>query len=72
MLAFLVAVPPVDEQRIISKVIEDSVGRCDALIAEANRAVDLLVERRAALIAAAVTGKVDARGLVPKPEAVAA
>ncbi len=35
----------------------------DALIAEAERAIALLGERRAALIAAAVTGRVDVRGV---------
>ena len=35
----------------------------DALIAEAQRAIDLLQERRTALISAAVTGKIDVRGM---------
>ena len=34
------------------------------LTAEATRAIDLLQERRTALISAAVTGKIDVRGLV--------
>lgn len=41
----------------------------DDHIAEAHRAIDLLKERRFALISAVVTGKIDVRGLV---EAVAA
>ncbi len=65
MLAFLVAVPPVEEQWIVSTTIEGSVRKCDELIAEGARAVDFLQERRAALISAAVTGKIDVRGLVP-------
>ncbi len=72
MLAFLVAVPPVEEQQAISTAIESSVRRCDELVAEADRTVSLLIERRAALITAAATGKIDVRGLVPQPEAVAA
>ena len=35
----------------------------DALTAEAQRAIDLPQERRTALISAAVTGKIDVRGL---------
>ncbi len=35
----------------------------DALTAEAQRAIDLLQERRTALISAAVTGKIDVRGV---------
>ena len=34
--------------------------------------MSLLGERRAALISAAVTGKIDVRGLVPQAEAIAA
>ncbi|MDZ7589931.1 MAG: hypothetical protein U5L05_04400 [Rubrivivax sp.] len=34
------------------------------LLAEAERSVELLRERRSALISAAVTGKIDVRGLV--------
>jgi type I restriction enzyme S subunit len=33
------------------------------MIAESQRAIDLLKERRSALISAAVTGKIDVRGL---------
>jgi type I restriction enzyme S subunit len=36
----------------------------DALTTEAQHAIDLLQERRAALISAAVTGQIDVRGLV--------
>jgi type I restriction enzyme S subunit len=35
------------------------------LLAQAQSAITLLQERRAALISAAVTGKIDVRGLVP-------
>ena len=36
-------------------------GEFDALTAEAQRAIDLLQERRTALISAAVTGQIDVR-----------
>lgn len=38
--------------------------RLDALTAEAQRAIGLLQERRTASMSAAVTGKIDVRGLV--------
>ena len=57
-------VPPVQEQLAISKHLEIEVTRMDDLIKEALRAIDLLQERRTALISAAVTGKIDVRGLV--------
>lgn len=38
--------------------------KLDALIFEAERAVNLLHERRAAMISAAVTGQIDVRGIV--------
>ena len=42
------------------------------MIAQADAAMTLLSERRAALISAAVTGKIDVRGLVSAPEAAEA
>jgi type I restriction enzyme S subunit len=45
------------------------VARLDALSAEADRAVALLLERRAALISAAVTGKIDVRALAADTQA---
>ncbi|MFM9962097.1 MAG: restriction endonuclease subunit S [Planctomycetaceae bacterium] len=58
------ALPPLDEQEQIAKVIEDQTARFDALTAEAERGIELLQERRTALISAAVTGQIDVRGLV--------
>lgn len=40
------------------------------LLAESQRAITLLKERRSALISAAVTGKIDVRGYAPQQEAV--
>lgn len=60
-----VALPPLDEQEVIAKYIDVATQRFDALMAEAEKAIDLLNERRAALISAAVTGKIDVRSLVP-------
>ena len=48
----------------LSLAIADRVRAIDALAVEAQQAIDLLQERRTALISAAVTGKIDVRGLV--------
>lgn len=61
--SFWVTVPPIKEQRSIVEHIEDATVGLDALTAECQRATDLLQERRTALISAAVTGKIDVRGL---------
>lgn len=64
------AVPPLDEQRRIAAELEQHVGKLDALVAEAQRAIELLRERRAALISAAVTGKIDVREPAAAPAAL--
>jgi type I restriction enzyme S subunit len=69
---FPVTVPPLDEQRRIAVFIQHETAAFEALTAEAERAIALLKERRAALISAAVTGKIDVRGLVAPAEAKAA
>jgi len=56
--------PPPSEQFAIAAFIDDETARLDALTAEAQHAIDLLQERRTALISAAVTGQIDVRGLV--------
>ena len=66
-----VVVPSQREQREIVNFLDLEMAKIDALTAEAQQGVELLQERRAALISAAVTGKIDVRGLVPQPEAVA-
>jgi type I restriction enzyme S subunit len=55
--------PPKDEQKDIAVFLEQGTLLIDQLIATADAAIELLVERRAALIFAAVTGKIDVRGL---------
>lgn len=57
-----VAVPPYEEQCAISDYLERRSGEIDAAIGTARRGVQLARERRAALISAAVTGKIDLRG----------
>lgn len=67
-----VALPPLDEQSTILGFIEAERTKLNTLISESERAIALLKERRAALISAAVTGKIDVRGLVPAEAARAA
>ena len=63
--AFRVPVPPVAEQEAITALLERETAKLDALTAEAQRAIDLLQERRTALISAAVTGQIDVRYVNP-------
>lgn len=60
-------VPPFEEQQEIIRLIESVTVETLTLTAEAQRAIDLLQERRTALISAAVTGQIDVRNPSPKP-----
>ncbi len=60
-----VFLPPIAEQLAIVSYLHAQTSKLDTLNSEAERAITLLKERRAALISAAVTGKIDVRGLVP-------
>lgn len=60
-----IALPPIEEQVAIAGNLEGALARLSQLTSEAERAITLLRERRAALISAAVTGKIDVRGAVP-------
>ncbi len=59
----VIAVPPVDEQQAIADFPDRETGRLDALVAAKQRLIDLLAEKRKAIIATAVT-----RGVDPKVE----
>lgn len=62
-IASLVApCPPIEEQRRIVSFLDGETAKLDSLSTEARAAITLLQERRAALISAAVTGKIDVRG----------
>jgi len=56
-----VLLPPMAEQKEIAEFVGIESAKFDALTAEAQRAIDLLQERRTALISAAVTGQIDVR-----------
>jgi type I restriction enzyme, S subunit len=58
-----VALPPLEEQEQIAAALKGGLDGQTALMASAQSAIPLLKERRSALIAAAVTGQIDVRGL---------
>ncbi|WP_417312102.1 restriction endonuclease subunit S [Ectopseudomonas khazarica] len=72
ILEMAIALPADEEQGEIVAFIESEQSKLNALIAEAQHAIDLLKERRTALISAAVTGQIDVRGLVKKEQEQAA
>lgn len=58
--------PPLDEQIGIINFVDSSLRQMDTLKAEVESVIALLKERRAALIAAAVTGQIDVRTNSPE------
>ncbi len=60
--------PPKMEQQAIAAFLDAETAKLDALKTESEHAITLLKERRSALIAAAVTGQIDVRGLVTEAE----
>lgn len=59
--SLMIASPSVDEQCVIADYLEARMHQIDDLVIESEHAINLLKERRAALISAAVTGKIDVR-----------
>jgi type I restriction enzyme S subunit len=55
-------VPPLEEQVKISTHLENESRQIDILIDRTRKAIQLLKERRQALITQVVTGKIDVRG----------
>ncbi len=56
-----IALPPLLEQIAITGYIDTQTAKIDTLIAKARQTIELMKERRTALISAAVTGKIDVR-----------
>ena len=54
-------VPSLEEQKAIAEYLTSFTKQFNTLISEANNAIELLKERRSALISAAVTGQIDVR-----------
>lgn len=59
----IVPIPPLGEQHLIAKFLALEGHQSNTLVGEATTAITLLQERRSALISAAVTGKIDVRGM---------
>ena len=59
------ALPPLEEQAYIVNRVADTLNGLDDLASNAAKMVELLRERRNALISSAVTGKIDVRGWQP-------
>ena len=64
-----VPLPPLSEQISIARYLDAHAAKWAALAAEAQRAIELLQERRAALISAAVTGQIDVRAITDRAAA---
>ena len=64
IINFAVPVPPLREQADIARKIEEASSGCDSLVEKSEEAISLLQERRSALVSAAVSGKIDVRGVV--------
>jgi type I restriction enzyme S subunit len=62
--AMQLVIPPCAEQQGIVSEVARETAELDAAIADAREAIALSRERRAALISAAVTGKIDVRGAI--------
>lgn len=58
---FKITIPPLDEQHQIVENLNKEIPKIDSLIEKAESAIQLMQERRTALISAAVTGKIDVR-----------
>lgn len=61
-----IALPPVAEQAAVAAFLDRETSKFETLTHEFQLAIDLLKERRAALITAAVTGQIDVRPRIKK------
>lgn len=59
-----IGVPPENEISEILSFIDNETSKLDRLLRQSEKTIQLLQERRTALISAAVTGKIDVRGWV--------
>ncbi|HHY0490186.1 restriction endonuclease subunit S [Vibrio parahaemolyticus] len=61
ILSYIAPTPPLKEQGEIAAYLDLEISKIDDLITKMNTMVDLINERKTALISAAVTGKIDVR-----------
>jgi type I restriction enzyme S subunit len=57
---------PLAEQHDIARFLDQETQQIDLLVSDCELAIAVMGERRSALISAAVTGKIDVRGLTPQ------
>ena len=57
----LVVLPPLQEQKDIAEYLDKKLAQIDKLIKKSKKAIELLKEKKEALITNAVTGKIDVR-----------
>ena len=60
------AFPPMQEQKHIASYLRLKTDSLQQLTTQAESMVGVLIERRSALVSAAVTGQIDVRGLAPE------
>lgn len=58
------AVPPLKEQTAIAEYLDTEASMLDSMLTRIEAAIERVLEYRTALITAAVTGKIDVRGVV--------
>jgi type I restriction enzyme S subunit len=61
LLKIYAVFPPLQEQQNIATYLDGKTSEIDSLITKSTKAIELLKEKRTALISAAVTGKIDVR-----------
>ena len=61
VVKYRIALPTIEEQKQITDYLDNYIEKQDQLIAKAQSAIQLMQERRTALISSAVTGKIDVR-----------
>ena len=59
--AWKVVLPSIEEQKMIVNYLDKKLAEIDNLINKAKLAIEIIKERRTALISSAVTGKIDVR-----------
>lgn len=64
IMNFILALPPLEEQLKIVEALKEKLAVLDELSIKAFNAINLIKERKVALISAAVTGKIDVRDFV--------
>ncbi len=64
---YKIALPSVSEQKEIVDYLDSYIDKQNKLIAKAESAIQLMQERRTALISSAVTGKIDVRHHASRP-----